>query len=134
VIRSEDLRGAQLETYELWRRLGMSEANALVEVARAHPHLVEPFDRLVGTFEALGMPSGAARTAAVGRGGSESAARRGLSDALKPGSPSIPQQFDRLEEALARLSDEDCKLIVEAARKRTSRGTSPSKKITETGR
>jgi hypothetical protein len=137
-VRVEDLRGAARDRYDTWRRLGLSESSALQQCVNDGLVETEPFDVVAATLRRLnpGLSESGARSAAVGRGGSESAARRGLSEALKPGSVSVSQQFDRLEEALARLSDEDCKLIVEAAAKRTASTPtrSGSKRIAETGR
>jgi hypothetical protein len=76
-IDPKDLRGEAARVFQTWRSIGLSESSA-IEQLRRDGLLGQPdaFDRLVENFKALGLSPDAARTAAVGRAGSELDARR----------------------------------------------------------
>jgi len=116
VTRPEDLRGDALATYRTWRPLGLTEAMALAEVVDAGHVEVDGFDQLAGAFRGLGLSESAARVAAVGRDGTEGAARRGFAETAKAPSPAR----DRFEERLQRLESRHKRL--DEAFRRNARG------------
>jgi len=114
VTRPEDLRGEALATYETWRSLGLTEAMALAEVVDAGQVEVDGFDQMVGAFRSLGLSESAARTAAIGRDGTEGAARRGFAETAEAAIPA--PAGDRFEERLTRLESRQ-KRLDEATRR-----------------
>lgn len=116
--RAEDLRGEALQSYETWRGLGLSESAALDQVMESGQVEVDGFDRMVGAFRGLGLSESAARVAAVGRDGTEGAARRGFAESAKV-SRAGPAG-DRFEERLQRLESRHKRL--DEAFRRNARG------------
>jgi len=114
--RAEDLRGEALQSYETWRGLGLTESMALAEVVDAGHVEVDGFDQLAGVFRGLGLSESAARVAAVGRDGTESAARQGFAETAAAASPA----GDRFEERLRRLEARQRRL--DEAFRRKARG------------
>lgn len=108
-MRREDLSGDAREMYEAWLGLGLSEDQALAEVAdMAGAPPADPFDGLTEMFRAAGLTEAESRLAAIGRDGSEFRARRLLSEAVQPAArapgagavvPSRDEQRRALEEA-----------------------------------
>ena len=67
-MRPDDLRGRARDTYEIWRRLGLSE-QAAIEVLRDDGLIpMSDHDCLVANFMRLGLSASEAETAAHGRG------------------------------------------------------------------
>jgi hypothetical protein len=65
-MKASELTGEARKLYESWHDIGYSEAQALEEVERSGITVEE---KLTAMFEARGMSSQAAHTAAQGRGG-----------------------------------------------------------------
>jgi hypothetical protein len=68
-MRPDDLRGRARDSYEIWRRLGLSE-QAAMDVLREDGLIpMGDHDRLVANFVSLGLSASEALTAAHGRSG-----------------------------------------------------------------
>ena len=104
-----DLRGEDLERFHVWRGLGLSEASALRQVVEDGA-AGDGFDQMVRTFRGMGLSESAAQIAAVGRDGSESAARRGFAQVDKPAQAApagsaFEERLQRLESRQKRLDE-----------------------------
>jgi hypothetical protein len=110
VIKPADLSAAQRQTFNMWRRLGLSEESSLRAMEQDGVIAVSEEERQARVFRsAFGLTEEGARRAVEGRDGG-----RAVSEPVSEGSGSGPGLRGVLEE----LSDDELGQLLEAERRR----------------